>query len=61
MKIKNRHCITVCSDRARFGDAPDSKSSMQDQISSRDAETPQKILTSRRKPKIHLYGQFSGS
>ena len=30
------------------------------QISSRDAEKSQQFLTSRCKPKIHLYGHFSG-
>ena len=50
----------ICSGRARLADAMDSMSSMQYQISSRDEEKSEKILTSRGKPKVHLYGQLSG-
>ena len=45
---------------ARFGVAMYSHLSVQNQISSRDAEKSLTILVSRRKPKIHVYGQFSG-
>ena len=39
--------------------APYSKLPMQNQISSGGAKHSSKIVTSRRKPKIHLYGQLS--
>ena len=48
-----------CRGRARHGDELDPKLSMANQISSRSTEKSQNILTSRRKPNIHLYGQLS--
>ena len=51
----------MCRGRASIADAPDSKSSTQDQISSREAEKSQAHITSRRKSKILLYEQVSGT
>ena len=48
----------ICSGCARLGDSIRSTFSMQNQVSSGDAEKSSKILTSRRKPKVHKHGQF---
>ena len=50
----------TCSGLARCGDAMDSELSMQDQISSSDADKCQPCLAFRRKPQIHFCTQFCG-
>ena len=50
----------ICSGCARLGDTMDSKLSLQNQISSGNSKKSETFLMSRRKPKVHLYGQTSG-
>ena len=60
MKNKNLLRITNMQWLFKIGDSMDSKLSLQNHISTGNAEKSEIILTSRRKPKIHLYGLVSG-